>query len=174
MVSVWRCSGNPWFLVIRSKPVSSLFVQVTEDSLYFNWAASKQSKLLDASSISRMVIFQSCSMWQLQVFGAFRGQMDNLQSLSRFLGSSSTVTAPDWSWQDFKHCDTSGLASGQWSMASVAPHTDPSAALCGFPEFFNYIVFVFPEIGRGFLQHEAFNGSSAFSFVKVLHQFKEL
>lgn len=97
---------------------------------YFFWAPNKQSKLLAASSTSWMVIFQSCSMWQFQVLGAFRGQMDDLQSPSRFLGSSSTVTAPDWFWQEFKHCDTSGLASGQWSTVSVAPRTDPSATLC--------------------------------------------
>lgn len=140
-----------WKHLIPCDPLKAC--KVTKDFPYFFWPASKQSQLLDASSNSRMVIFQSCSMWQLQVLGAFRGQTDDLQSPSRFLNSSSTVTAPDWPWQEFKHCDTSGLAPGQWSTASAAPHTDPSATLCVFPELFNNILFVFPEIGRGLLQH---------------------
>lgn len=145
---VLQCSCDPVKLFFFL-----FFVKVIDDFLYFFWAVSKQSKLLDASSTSRMVICQSCSMWQLQVLGAFRGQMDDLQSPSRFLGSSSTVTAPDWFGQEFKHCDTSGLAWGQWSTASVAPRTNPFATLCVFPELVHNILFVFPEIGRGLLQH---------------------
>lgn len=80
-----------WKPLIPCDPVKVFFslfflVKVTGNFVYFLWAESKQSKLLDAGSTSWIVISQSCSMWQLQVLGAYIGPDGWLTISVTFLG----------------------------------------------------------------------------------------